>query len=75
MKTDRVVVWLSLGAPLLIVLAVVAAQQREGNDRVQALPAVAVGSALILSCTLGRRRRRARLFADLRRLRLQDGEG
>ena len=75
MKTDRVVVWLSLGAPLLIVLAVVAAQQRQGNDRVQALPAVAVGSALILSCTLGRRRRRARLFADLRRLRLQDGEG
>ena len=75
MKTNRVVVWLSLGAPLLIVLAVVAAQQRQGNDRVQALPAVAVGSALILSCTLGRRRRRARLFADLRRLRLQDGEG
>ena len=75
MKTDRVVVWLSLGAPLLIVLAVVAAQQRQGNDRVQALPAVAVGSALILSCALGRRRRRARLFAHLRRLRLQDGEG
>ena len=75
MKTDRVVVWLSLGAPLLIVLAAIAAQQRQGNDRVQALPAVAVGSALILSCTLGRRRRRARLFADLRRLRLQDGEG
>ena len=75
MKSDRVVAWLSLGAPLLIVLAAIAAQQRQGNDRVQALPAVAVGSALILSCTLGRRRRRARLFADLRRLRLQDGEG
>ena len=75
MKTDRVVVWLSLGAPLLIVLAVVAAQQRQGNDRVQVLPAAAVGSALILSCALGRRRRRARLFADLKRLRLQDGEG
>ena len=75
MKTDRVVAWLSLGAPFLIVLAVIAAQQREGNDRVQALPAAAVGSALILSCALGRRRRRARLFADLKRLRLQDGEG
>jgi hypothetical protein len=60
---------------LLIALAVVAAQQREGNDRVQALPAAAVGSALIISCALGRRRRRARLFADLKRLRLQDGEG
>ena len=75
MKPDRLLAWLSLGAPLLFVLAVVSAQQREGNDRVQALPAVAVGSALILSCALGRRRRRARLFADLRRLRLQDGEG
>ena len=75
MKPDRVKAWLSLGTPLLIVLAVVAVQQRDGNERVQALPAVAVGSALILSCGLGRRRRRARLFADLKRLRLQDGEG
>lgn len=75
MKPDRVVAWLSLGAPLLIVLAVVVVQQREGNDRVQALPAAAVGSALIVSCALGRRRRRARLFADLKRLRVQDGDG
>lgn len=75
MKPDRLMAWLSLGAPLLIALAVVAAQQREGNDRVQALPAAAVGSALIISCALGRRRRRARLFADLKRLRLQDGDG
>ena len=75
MKTDRVMAWLSLGAPLLIVLAVVAVQQRDGNDRVQALPVAVVGSALILSCALGRRRRRARLFADLKRLRLQDGDG
>ena len=75
MKSDRVVAWLSLGAPLLIVLAGITAQQREGRDRVQALPAAAVGSALVLSCALGRRRRRARLFADLKRLRLQDGDG
>jgi len=75
MKTDRVMAWLSLGAPLLIVLAVVAAQQRDGNDRVHALPVAVVGSALIVSCALGRRRRRARLFADLKRLRLQDGDG
>ena len=74
MKPDRVMAWLSLGAPLLIVLAVFAVQQRDGNERVQALPAVAVGSALILSCALGRRHRRARLCADLKRLRLQDGE-
>ena len=75
MKADRVVAWLSLGAPLLIVLAVVAAQKRQGNDRVQALPAAAVGSAIILSCALGRRRCRARLFSNLKRSRVQDGDG
>ena len=75
MKSDRVVAWLSLGAPLLIVLAVVAAQQRDGNDKVQVLPVAVVGSALIVSCGLGRRRRRARLFANLKRSRVQDGDG
>ena len=75
MNPDRVMAWLALGAPLVLALAVVAVQHRDRNDRVQALPAVAVGSALILSCALGRRRRRARLFADLKRLRLQDGDG
>ena len=69
MKPDRVVDWLSLGAPLLIVLAVVSAQLREGNDRVQALPAVAVGSALIASCAFGRRRHRAKLLQALRHQR------
>ena len=75
MKADRVVAWLSLGAPMLIVLAVVSAQQRDGNDRVQALPVAVVGSALIVSCCLGRRRRRARLVANLKRSRVQDGDG
>ena len=75
MKAERVVAWLSLGAPLLIVLAVVAAQQRDGNDRVQAVPVAVVGSALIVSCGLGRRRRRARLFSHLKRSRVQDGDG
>ena len=75
MKADRVVAWLSLGAPMLIVLAVVAAQQRDGNDRVQALPVAVVGSALIVSCGLGRRRRRASLVANLKRSRVQDGDG
>ena len=42
MKTDRVMAWLSLGAPLLVVLAFVAAQQRDGYDKVQALPAAAI---------------------------------
>ena len=66
MKSDRVVAWLSLGAPLLIVLAVIAAQQREGNDRVQALPAIFVGIGLIAGSTLSRSNCRKRLLRNLR---------
>lgn len=62
---------LSLGPPLLIVLAVVASQQRQGKDRIQALPSVLVGSGLIISSAVGRRRRRARLLVDVKRVRSQ----
>ena len=65
---------LSFGAPLLIVLAVVASQQRQGKDRIQALPSVLVGSGLIISSAVGRRRRRARLLADVQRVRSQGVE-
>ena len=62
---------LSLGAPLLIVLGVVASQQRQGKDRIQALPSVLVGSGLIISSAVGRRRHRARLLRDVQRVRSQ----
>ena len=65
---------LSFGAPLLIVLGVVASQQRQGKDRIQALPSVLVGSGLIISSAVGRRRRRARLLADVQRVRSQGVE-
>ena len=65
---------LSLGAPLLIVLAVVASQQRQGKDRIQAMPSVLVGSGPIISSAVGRRHRRARLLADVQRVRSQGVE-
>ena len=65
---------LSFGAPLLIVLAVVASQQRQGKDRVQALPSVVIGSGLIISSAVSRRRRRARLLHDVQRVRSQGSE-
>ena len=55
----------SLAAPLLIVLAVVAVQHREGRERSQALPPLLVGSGLIISAAVGRRRHRARLLEAL----------
>ena len=69
MHQRRAVFWVSVGAPLLIVLALVASQQRQGKDRIQGLPAVLVGSGLIISSALGRQRRRARLLKDLQQSR------
>ena len=69
MNQRRAVIWVSLGAPFLILLALLATNQRQGKDRVQVLPAVLVGSGLIISSALGRQRRRARLLADLQRAR------
>ena len=66
-----VTIWLSFGAPLMILLAVLASQQRQGSDRVQALPAVLVGSGLIISCAVGRRRRRGKLLSALLSSRAQ----
>ena len=69
MNQRRAVIWVSLGAPLLILLALLATQQRQGKDRVQVLPAVLVGSGLIISSAHGRQRHRARLLSDLQRAR------
>ena len=69
MNQRRAVILVSLGAPLLILLALLATNQRQGKDRVQVLPAILVGSGLIISSALGRQHRRARLLADLQRAR------
>ena len=58
--------FVSLGAPLLLILALVAVQQRQGRDRIQALPAALVGTGLMISSTVGRRRHRARLLSAVR---------
>ncbi len=55
----------SLGAPLMIALAILASQHREGRERSQALPPLMVGSGLIISAAVGRRRHRTRLLEAL----------
>lgn len=60
-------IWLSLAAPLLTLLGLVALLQRQGSDRPQALPAIVVGLALVISAVIGRRRQRHRLLMALRR--------
>ena len=67
-------VWLSLAAPLLVVLGLVAMLQRQGNDQLQALPAILVGIGLVISAVVGRRRRRHRLLMALRNSRTDRSE-
>ena len=61
---------LSFGAPLLVVLALSASQHRQGSDKVQAWPALLVGTGLIISSAVGRRRQRARLLTAFRSSRV-----
>ena len=72
MTRDRSVVWVTLGAPLLIGVAILSLQLRQGRERIQVLPAVLVGSGLIASPSLGRRLRRSRLLQDLQRAQADD---
>ena len=58
--------FVSFGALLLVILALVAVQQRQGRDRIQALPAALVGTGLMISSAVGRRRHRARILSALR---------
>ena len=57
--------FVSFGAPLLVILALVAVQQRQGRDRVQALPAVLVATGLMIGSAVCRRRHRSRLLTAL----------
>ncbi|QNI66294.1 DUF3188 domain-containing protein [Synechococcus sp. BMK-MC-1] len=68
----RLHVLLSLAAPLLVLLGVVALLQREGADRLQSLPAILVGAGLMVHAVVGRRRRRHRLLLALRRNRFEE---
>ena len=55
-----------LGYILLIALSVLVSQQRKLQYRAQALPALLVGSGLIVRSKIERSRRRARLVIALR---------
>jgi hypothetical protein len=66
-------VFLALSSPLLILLALVALLQRPGSERVQALPALVIGSGLLTTSWLRRRRRRREILRAVRQER-RDGE-
>ena len=58
---------ISISAPLLILLAITGLLHREGKDKIQAIPALVVGSGLILNGAVRRFRRRRMLFLEIKK--------
>ena len=58
---------LSFAAPMLVLLALLGVIHREGRDRVQSLPAVIVGSGLIVAGAIRRSKRRKMLLIEIKK--------
>ena len=58
---------ISFSAPLLILLAITGFLHREGKDKIQAIPALVVGSGLVLTGAVRRFRRRRMLFIEIKK--------
>jgi hypothetical protein len=57
---------LAAATPLLILLGIVALLLRQGSDRLQAIPSLVIGCALLAQTSWSWRRRRRALLAELR---------
>ena len=58
---------ISVSAPLLILLAITGFLHREGKDKIKAIPALVVGSGLVLTGTVRRFRRRRMLLLEVKK--------
>jgi len=58
---------ISISAPLLILLAITGFLHREGKDKIQVIPALVVGSGLVLTGTIRRFRRRRMLLLEIKK--------
>ena len=58
---------ISISAPLLILLAVTGLLHREGKEKIQVIPALVVGSGLVLTGAVRRFRRRRMLFIEIKK--------
>ena len=58
---------ISISAPLLILLAITGFSHREGKDKIEAIPALVVGSGLIFTGAVRRFRRRRMLFLEIKK--------
>ncbi len=58
---------ISFSAHLLILLAITGFSHRDGKDKIQAIPALLVGSGLVLNGAVRRFRRRRMLFLEIKK--------
>ena len=58
---------ISISAPLLILLAITGFLHREGKNKIQSIPALVIGSGLILTGTVRRFRRRRMLLFEMKK--------
>ena len=58
---------ISISAPLLILLAITGFLHRDGKDKIQVIPALVVGSGLVLTGTMRRFRRRRMLLLEIKK--------
>ena len=58
---------ISISAPLLILIAITGFLHREGKDKIQTIPALVVGSGLVLTGAVRRFRRRRMLFLEIKK--------
>ena len=58
---------ISMSAPLLISIAIAGVLHREGKDKFQAIPALAVGGGLVFTGAVRRFRRRRMLFLEIKK--------
>ena len=58
---------ISISAPLLILLAFTGFVHREGKDKIKVIPALVVGSGLILTGAARRVRRRRMLYLEIKK--------
>ena len=57
----------SISAPLLILLAITSFAHRDGKEKIQAIPALVVGTGLVLNGAIRRFRRRRMLFLEMKK--------
>ena len=58
---------ISISAPLLILLAIMGLLHRDGKHKIRVIPALVVGSGLVLTGTVRRFRRRRMLLLEIKK--------